>query len=177
MRSRRMKVLVVVGVVLLTIGSVLYGAPPVDSDRGPGIELTREILLGYTTPECPDELYNYSYLTDDVLFMDMARGEPMATGRDEVRAVLHRNYRQSFDAHKEDVRLIVGDGEAVMEWTVVGVHTGEYAGIPATGNEVAFPIVGVYALEDQWPYRIQHVRIYVMETVLLEQIQARGSSD
>ncbi len=141
---------------------------------GPGPEITNQVMLGYISPEDPEALYDYRYVTEDVVFMDMARGEPMATGREELERVIHRNYNVSFEAQKSDVELFVGDGKAVMEWTVVGTHIGDYAGIPGTGSKVEFPIVGVYELEEEWPYRIKLARIYVMESILLAQITQEG---
>ena len=72
------------------------------------------------------------------------------TGREAVEGMLAWMYHGVFEAHVEDVRLIVGadDTAGVAEMTFVGRHLGEFAGVPATGREVRVPLVVIYDLAD-----------------------------
>lgn len=93
--------------------------------------------------------HDASYLADDATFVDATTGLSW-TGREAVEGMLAWFYHGVFEAHVEDVRLIVAGDETVAaaEMTFVGVHQGEFAGIPATGREVRVPLVVIYDLAD-----------------------------
>ncbi len=157
----RRKMLVLAGLVVVVGTGLAVHA-------GPGLDITREVMEGYLDPNEPGALHNYAYVTDDVLFIDMLTGRPWATNRAELEEAFHYLYNVAFHAHAGDGNLLVGNGVAVYEWTLVGRHIGEFAGIPPSGREVRLPMVAVYELEDQPPYRIERARIYMKTGLLLE---------
>ena len=65
--------------------------------------------------------------------------------------------------------LVIGEGTAAIEAVFVGTHTGEFAGIAATGKEVAVPYSVFYELADG---KITALRIYAMAEGLVQQLQA-----
>lgn len=93
--------------------------------------------------------HDMSRLADDATFVDASNGMSW-TGREAIGGMLAWLYQGVFDAHVEDQRLIVGaDGrQVVLEATFVGVHRGEFAGVPATGREVRVPLVVLYDMAD-----------------------------
>jgi predicted ester cyclase len=48
-------------------------------------------------------------------------------------------HTQAFDAHPKVTTLVMGDGHAALEANFVGIHTGEFLGMPATGRSVQVP--------------------------------------
>ena len=88
-------------------------------------------------------------------------------GRAAITQMLDYFYHQAFDARAELTNLIAADGQATIEGYVVGKHTGEFAGIPATGKDVRVPITVVYNLEGD---QIKRARVYLLINVLLQQL-------
>jgi steroid delta-isomerase-like uncharacterized protein len=101
----------------------------------------REIVEAYVRE------HDASLLAADAVFTDMSTGMTW-TGRKAIGGMLEWMYHGVFDAHVEDARLIVGDdgADVVLEATFVGVHRGEFAGVPATGRTVRVPLVVLYGL-------------------------------
>lgn len=97
-----------------------------------------------------------SMMADDVVFTNMATGEEFI-GRDALREMLRNVYHVAFDAHAESRAVIVDDSHAVLEGTIVGRHTGEFAGVPATGRDVRIPLCVVYDFRND---QIVGARIY-----------------
>lgn len=93
--------------------------------------------------------HDAALLAADAVFTDMSTGMTWS-GRRAIGGMLDWMYHDVFDAHVEDVRLIIGDdgAVAVLEATFVGVHQGEFAGVPATGRTVRVPLVVIYDLVD-----------------------------
>lgn len=88
-------------------------------------------------------------LAEAAVFTDLTTGMTW-TGRAAIDGMLDWFYHGVFEAHVEDSRLTVGhDGASVvLEATFVGVHQGEFAGVPATGRTVRIPLVVAYDLRD-----------------------------
>ena len=82
-------------------------------------------------------------------------------------------HTQAFDARPEVTNRLVDDGIAV-EAIFVGTHTGEFAGIPATGRAVRVPYSVLYDVAGD---RITALRIYLPVHVLLEQTRCRGAAE
>lgn len=131
----------------------------------PSLEDTRGVIMGWL-----ETLDASKYTTEDVVFLDMASGEPLATNNVELGENLYWFYNVAFEAQIVDPFVIIGEGRAVVEFTVSGVHIGEFAGIPGTGNKVHFPKIVTYELEEEYPYRIKNARFYIMMNILMDQI-------
>ena len=80
------------------------------------------------------------FFTDDVT-LDMVGAGQSAQGRAQVEGFIRFAHEQAFDGRPELKSLIVDfDGSrAAVEFDFVGRHTGEFAGIPATGRVVRIP--------------------------------------
>lgn len=53
-------------------------------------------------------------------------------------------YYVAFEADSRPRNTLYTDGHAVWEGHLVGRHTGEFAGLPATGKDVCVPLCVVY---------------------------------
>src|SRR3954467_5213157 len=78
------------------------------------------------------------FFAPDVRWTTMETGDEL-TGRDAVRDLIVGLHPAAFDAHPEVVDVLVGDGTAMLEARFVGRHTGDFAGVPATGIDVDVP--------------------------------------
>ncbi|HVF40619.1 MAG TPA: ester cyclase [Gemmatimonadaceae bacterium] len=109
-----------------------------------------------------------SVMADDVVFTDMNSGQEHR-GPDAVRGMLHYIYHVAFDAHAENANVVVDEGRAVLEAWFIGTHTGEFAGIPATGRSVRVPLCVVYDVKDD---RISRGRVYMAVGAMMQQLNA-----
>src|SRR5689334_23362923 len=73
-----------------------------------------------------------SFFADDVVWETPETGERIV-GRQAVRDFIVKFHREMFDARPELKNLVVAEGAAFIEADFVGMHTGEFAGIPPTG--------------------------------------------
>jgi predicted ester cyclase len=89
------------------------------------------------------------------------------TGRDAVEHTIRFLHEVAFDASPELKNLIVEGNKAAIEADFVGVHTGEFAGLPPSGRSVRVPYSVVYDLEGD---TITSLRIYMPMQALLEQL-------
>ena len=105
-------------------------------------------------------------MSPDVVFRLMPTGEEHRTP-EGVLAMLQGFYHGAFEATAELRQLVVGEGHAALEGTVVGTHTGEFAGVAATGKEVRVPIAVFYDLADD---KITEGRVYLEVPVFLAQV-------
>jgi steroid delta-isomerase-like uncharacterized protein len=128
------------------------------------IERTREVMSRYWDSEHRD----LSMMADDVVFTNMATGDEHH-GPDGVRRMLDYIYHEAFDASAEIRSRIYADDQAVLEGDFVGKHTGEFAGVAATGRSVRVPLCVVYDLENG---RVKRARIYFEMPALLRQLGA-----
>ncbi|HJZ47929.1 MAG TPA: ester cyclase [Roseiflexaceae bacterium] len=124
------------------------------------IESTYQTMMAYARS------HDTSFVAEDAVFTDMASGEE-TSGRAAIAQMLDYFYHHAFDAHAELIHLIAADGQATIEGYVVGMHTGEFAGIPATGKDVRVPIAVVYDLADD---QIKRARGYLLISVLFQQL-------
>lgn len=126
------------------------------------VESTHATMERYFNAEHEDT----SMLADDVVFTVMATGQK-ASGPQAVLEMLDLFYHGAFEADTIPRSFIVTDGKAVGEWDFAGKHTGEYAGVPATGKEVRVPLCVVYELEND---KIKRARIYFEIPAFLQQV-------
>ncbi len=101
------------------------------------------------------------------------RYEIVATGQvhdgdDEVLAY-HRNQRIAFpDQRHENVRIHVADDDTVItEFDLLGTNTGEFFGLPPTGQSFRVPTIAVFFFDGD---RITNERVYLDVATLLTQI-------
>ena len=132
------------------------------------IERTREVMDRYWDSAHQD----LSMMADDVVFTHMASGDEHR-GPEAVRRMLDYMYHQAFDARAESRSRLYTENQAVIEGEFIGTHTGEFAGIPATGRTVRVPLCVVYDLEDGW---IKRARVYIEMPVLMRQIGGVGET-
>ena len=92
--------------------------------------------------------------------MDLGDGE--AAGQ-----LIRYVHEGAFDARMELKNLLVDEGKAAIEADFAGTHTGEFAGIAATGRAVRVPYSVVYDLRAD---QISALRIYFPMSLLMEQL-------
>ena len=92
-----------------------------------------------------------------------------ADGREAAGQLIRYVHEGAFDARPEVKTLITGNGRAAIEADFVGTHTGEFAGIPATGRAVRVPYSVVYDLRGGG---ISALRIYFPMSQLMEQLRS-----
>jgi steroid delta-isomerase-like uncharacterized protein len=107
-----------------------------------------------------------TFFADDVRF-SFEGTDQTATGRDAVEQMIRFMHEQAFDARPELKNLLVDDDKAAIEADFVGVHTGDFAGLPATGRSVRVPYSVVYDLEAD---TIKALRLYMPMQALVEQL-------
>lgn len=126
---------------------------------------TQRVLEAYAAS------HDTSLIAPGAVFTDIATGD-QHVGRPAIAALLRQVYHVAFDAHAELVDLTFGDGKATLEANIVGRHTGEFAGVPATGAAVRIPLVVCYDIADGM---IQQARIYLLVAAFLEQVAGTGT--
>ena len=133
------------------------------------VEETREVFTRYAASGHTD----VSMMAPEVVFRVMATGQEFRTP-DGVLGMLNWFYHGAFEARAETKNMLVGKGVATVEADFIGRHTGEFAGVPATGKEVNVPLALWYALRDG---QIVEGRIYWETPAFLAQVGALPSAD
>jgi predicted ester cyclase len=82
----------------------------------------------------------------DAIVLELVDVNQEIEGREAVAGAIVELHERTFDARPELTNLIVGEGTAAMEAVFIGTHTGEFAGIPASGKAVAVPYAVFYEL-------------------------------
>lgn len=126
------------------------------------IESTRDAVQRFFQAEHGD----VSMMAEDVVFTNMATGEE-SRGPEAVLAMMNHTYHVAFEATAIPRLMLFGESNAVAEFDFVGKHTGEFAGIPATGKDVRVPMCVVYDVPNG---RITRARVYFEVPVLLQQL-------
>ena len=111
------------------------------------------------------------YFSDDVVLELVDAGQRIE-GRDEVVDAIVELHEQTFDARPEVKNLVIGEGTAAAELVFVGTHTGDFAGIPASGMQVAVPYAAFYDLADA---KITALRIHGFATGLVAALTAEAT--
>jgi steroid delta-isomerase-like uncharacterized protein len=126
------------------------------------VERTQQVMKRYWESDHKD----VSMMADDVVFTHMATGDEHRKP-EGVRRMLDYMYRQAFNATAEIHTRIVGEDHAMIEADFIGTHTGEFAGIPATGRQVRVPFCVVYDVAGD---RITRGRVYMEMPVMMRQL-------
>jgi steroid delta-isomerase-like uncharacterized protein len=111
------------------------------------------------------------HFTDDVAFEIV--GGPSARGRTEVERTIRAIHTEMFDAELHVRHVLVDGDHAAAELVFAGRHTGEFAGVPATGRRVEVPYAAAYDIAPDG--RLSAVRVYMPMHVLLAQLGAGGA--
>jgi steroid delta-isomerase-like uncharacterized protein len=111
------------------------------------------------------------YFSDDVV-LQLVDVDQRIQGRDEVVDAIVELHQQTFDARPELTNVVIGEGTAAAELVFVGTHTGEFAGIPASGQQVAVPYAAFYDLADT---KITALRIHGFATGLVAALTAEAT--
>jgi predicted ester cyclase len=107
-----------------------------------------------------------AYFTDDVV-ATFEGTDQRADGRQAAAELIRYVHEGAFDARMELKNLLTGDGKAAIEADFAGTHTGEFAGIPATGRKVRVPYSVIYDLRGD---QISALRIYFPMSQLTSQL-------
>jgi len=107
-----------------------------------------------------------AYFTDDVA-ATFEGTDQRADGRDAAGQLIRYVHQGAFDARPELKNLLTDDGKAAIEADFAGTHTGEFAGIPATGRAVRVPYSVLYDLRGD---QISALRIYFPMSLLIDQL-------
>jgi predicted ester cyclase len=135
------------------------------------VDETRETMDAYLEALLGGGAYDAYFADDIVVTMTGVPGE--IVGPVAAKAAIEAIHHEQFDAKPELTTLVVGEGMAAAELDFVGTHTGEFAGIAATGEAVEVPYSVFYELEDG---KIVALRIYAVVEGLVQQLQAAPST-
>jgi len=111
------------------------------------------------------------YFADDVVVTFVDLGQEIV-GRDAAEAAIVDFHQVAFAAAPEVQTFIAGPGIAYAEVNFLGTHTGDFAGIPATGREVSVPYVAVWELSGD---KITALRLYGPASGLVQQLTTEGT--
>lgn len=106
------------------------------------------------------------FLAPDVTWTTMEDGT-VVRGREAVRDFITAVHTVAFDARPELGELHVAGDSATLEAVFVGTHTGDFAGVAATGRRVRLPYCVVYRLADG---AIAELRAYLSVAALVAQL-------
>ena len=107
-----------------------------------------------------------AYFTDDVV-ATFEGTDQRASGRDAAGQLIRYVHQGACDARPELKNLLTDDGKAAIEADFAGTHTGEFAGVPATGRAVRVPYSVLYDLRGD---QISALRIYFPMSLLIDQL-------
>ena len=128
-------------------------------------EQTRQTMQAYA-----DALLSFGdfarYLSDDATMTFMGT-DRVVKGRDAVRDTIKFFHEIAFSSAIEVGTVVCGEGDAMLEAVFVGTHTGEFAGIPASGNPVRVPYSAFYDVADG---KITALRLYMSLDELVRQV-------
>jgi predicted ester cyclase len=110
------------------------------------VESTTQVMNEYLDALVKREDFG-RFFADQVVWTTTETGDEVR-GREAVRDFIVAFHTQSFQAHPEVKSLIVGDGQATLEADFVGKHTGEFAGVAATGAHLRVPYCVCYDVGD-----------------------------
>jgi predicted ester cyclase len=107
-----------------------------------------------------------AYFTSDVV-ATFEGTDQRADGREAAAQLIRYVHEGAFDARMELKNLLTEPGKAAIEADFTGSHTGEFAGIPATGRTVRVPYSVIYDLRGK---QISALRIYFPMSQLMDQL-------
>jgi steroid delta-isomerase-like uncharacterized protein len=93
-------------------------------------------------------------------------GDP-SDGEAAVRDLWHELLTAFPDFHVETGKTHHADDAVIGEGRVSGTHTGPFAGIPATGRRIAYPVVGIFEFDED---RLVCEKVYFDSATILRQL-------
>lgn len=136
-----------------------------------GADTSREIMDGYLAALQDGSDFG-RYFAEDVRWTTVETGDEVH-GREAVRDYIVALHTQAFDAHPELRNLVVGDGGACLEADLVGTHTGDFAGVPATGASLRVPYAVTYDLSLEG---ITALRAYIPVRQMVDRLREAQSA-
>jgi steroid delta-isomerase-like uncharacterized protein len=111
--------------------------------------------------------HDAAYFAEDAVLQIMADPEPIQ-GREAIAGVYAAFYGGSFTDTHVEVRSLLADGPRVVaEFVFNGTNTGEFMGMPPTGERISVPILGIYEIEGE---HITQGRIYFDMATMMRQL-------
>ena len=132
------------------------------------VERTQATMTAYFQDLLGGERYA-RHFADDVV-VTLMWTDQVLRGRDAAEQMINYLHQQAFAARPVLKNSFVGEGQAVAEADFVGKHSGEFAGVAASGKDVNMPYCVVYDLDED---KITALRLYFPVDVLLQQIGAK----
>ena len=108
--------------------------------------------------------YDYTVLRDDVVAEAFGFGIKVV-GPKAVEAAVEQIFQKMFTAEPENKALHIHEKGGVLEYDLVGTHTGEILGVAPTGRSVRLPCVSIY---DVTVDKISAIRAYFPSQLILE---------
>lgn len=124
------------------------------------IEHTAEMMERYWSGHDPQAV------AEDAVFTDVGSGQQWR-GREAIGGMLRYFYEEAFDAEFITEHTYIADGLVAVEGRFVGKHTGEFAGMEATGRDVDVPLAVFYTVGEEG---ITAGRIWFMVDKFFEQV-------
>jgi steroid delta-isomerase-like uncharacterized protein len=95
------------------------------------------------------------HVTEDFVEHEEMAGIQAGTGRDLAEQQISMMQRAISDLRFNVDELVQEDNKVVARVTVTGTHTGEFMGIPASGNKLEFRAIDVFhfrgdKISDHW---------------------------
>jgi predicted ester cyclase len=136
------------------------------------VEETRETLRQYA--EALSARGDFGRFFDADIDFSVVGTDQCVRGAEAAEAAIRFMHESAFDARPEITKVLVGDDAAAVELVFVGTHTGDFAGVAATGNAVRVPYAAFYDLKDG---RIAALRIYMPMDELVRQAQGERPAE
>ncbi len=90
-----------------------------------------------------DEIFAEKYLSHQ------SDGTTLERGPEDVKKFV-KEYRSAFSDIEDIVEDMIGEGDRVVtRWTLRATHTGDFRGIPASGNRVHITGIGIFRFSEE----------------------------
>jgi predicted ester cyclase len=135
-------------------------------------ERTRETVQQYVEVLVARGDYG-RFFDGDIEFAIVGTDQQLRGARAAEQAIRFM-HETAFNAEPELIKLVVDGHSAAAEALFVGTHTGDFAGVSATGNPVRVPYSVFYDVDAD---KITALRIYMPMDQLLAQISGATEAE
>lgn len=142
------------------------------------VELQRKCVadhVGLENAHQLDRVLDETFVQDGSAFYDIAPGLVHFEGLQGVQDFYDLLFGTLPDIHIEMTHEYDVPGCCVREGIVTGTHSAEFAGVPASGNFVAFPFAAMYIFGDD-PTRLMAERAYWDNDGLIRQLRGEDKA-